>query len=220
MRLATYQDLVTKETSPFHLWTGGNILCEREYRRRKLILTDNLHEDAVSRVNCLGCQLRLECAKWDWSLQDVVLADKYGYSRERIRHLRILLKKPKAVRHHSRRDARFSVKLRELTADIWGAKTNKELATELGCAAGTVATYRSQMGQVPSPCRKRSLYRWENVDWNLPYREISNLLGCSPGTVQVRRNRILRKLGHTEDLRKLSRSEKRSVATTLNSVQE
>jgi len=50
-------------------------------------------------TNALKAQRRAVWQRWDWKLQDTVLAKIHGVSRERARQIRVLLKKPKAVAH-------------------------------------------------------------------------------------------------------------------------
>jgi hypothetical protein len=48
-------------------------------------------------------KVKTDPATWDWNLQDIILSDLHGVSKERVRQIRQRLRKPKSPQHRQGR---------------------------------------------------------------------------------------------------------------------
>jgi hypothetical protein len=128
----------------------------------------------------------------DWTKQDIELARETGYSRERIRQVRVQLGKPKSPNHKRYPQTEMQKAMDALLAQhvmeengrgrIWIPK--REIAKRTGYSPLTVQIKLSQFG-ISANCREKA--DWANVDWGLNNKLLGEIWGIKHNLVSMHR---------------------------------
>lgn len=139
-----------------------------------------------------GIPPTVDWTKVNWSKQDIVLAEDLGLSRERIRQMRKVLRKPKPKHERCRRISAYIKLSKVKTIKL----TLKQIAKKYGYTEGHVRNVLERLGKgfFPEDRRTNGKYEWASItkkQWqSLTDREIAVKLGVeNPAVVTLWRIR-------------------------------
>ena len=97
----------------------------------------------------------------DWNKRDVDIASEVGRSRERVRQIRKIMKKPKADKSAIRKHIRDNMHLS-------GTVTAQELSQIIGTSRQCVYKFAKDVGFKLRPSGRKRVHPWDVMNWDLP----------------------------------------------------